>query len=202
MPKRNNILVIGAVLFGLAYYGASNNRQIYLPRQPQVQYLVPVGTAPPMPVAPMATSSGWMNFQSPQGRFSVLLPQLPIQKTPQNNNSRLSHSYTVSTHYESYSVTYQDLPERFIPDMNEKRSMINDMGNSMKGAPGYYSVGAKRNFALGGHPGIEINLESPDSDISRGKIWHLMVERRVYTLSVITPYPENAEAFLRSFRFY
>ncbi len=63
-----------------------------------------------------------------------------------------------------------------------------------------YSVINKRHFGLGGHPGVEIEMAPKFLNYPPGKAWQIYVGRRVYSLMVFTPYPQNAEMFLRSFR--
>ncbi|MCT7990712.1 hypothetical protein [Laspinema olomoucense] len=191
MINWKNILAVGGVLVVLQllnyHYGQGNFRT------ERVQTLVPVGTSPVYPTAPVQIPAGWNHLFSPDGRFSVIVPKVPLKEI--RNGKSLDHEFLIQIESEMYSIGYRDYPLDLSKE--EQREILDEMGKISN--PNWEAVN-KRNFGLNGHPGVEIEMKPKAFNYPPGKTWLIYVGRRLYSMVVVTPYPQNAEMFLRSFQ--
>jgi hypothetical protein len=86
----------------------------------------PAALALALGVLPLgAEPAGWSPFSSPDGRFSVQLPDSPQHRTEQAPDARLptpltAHTFISFDGRRNYAVSYVDYPKGFKGDVNSK----------------------------------------------------------------------------------
>lgn len=183
----------------------------------RTQYLVPtrMGTAPslvqthqrgygqPQPDAISSSTPGqhgWNDFFHPEGRFSVFVPPTRVKEV---TNSSTSKTISVQTENEFYMVSYdtgidganfvsQDRKQLFLEESSKSWSRDSNPG-------GQFSPVARRSFALNGNPGVELHLQHRTKPIKM-IVRNMFVGDQFYGMAVSSPYHENTQTFLNSFR--
>ncbi len=65
-----------------------------------------------------------------------------------------------------------------------------------------FTVIGRRSFGLNGVPGVEIHLRHKDPNAPIMITRKMFLNDRMYMLSAMTPFPQNAQTFLSSFRLH
>ncbi len=168
------------------------------------RYIIPARvrtTAAPVLVhrqPPIVTNApqghNWNQFSHPEGRFSVMVPSVPIK-------SDTDGYFYAKTADEVYSFGYQlDLPDTEFFTEQDKQSIMEQAADKFNFKS--FTVVGKRRFGLNGVPGVEVYLRH-SSPNEPGMIMRKMIANdRMYVIGVTTPYPQNAQTFLNSFRLH
>jgi len=177
----------------------------------RTQYFVPtrIGTAPNLVQThireyeqqPAAVSSntpgqqGWNDFFHPEGRFSVFVPPTRVKEV---TNSTTSKTFSIETDKEFYTVRYDGTQ---LADQDRHRYLQEEVSRSWRdeSISKEFSLVAQRSFALNGNPGVEMHLQHrklPTKMILR----KMFAGDRLYAIAVSSPYHENTQTFLNSFR--
>ena len=149
---------------------------------------------PPI-VASAPQGHSWNQFSDSQGRFSVMVPSVPIEQSTEQDGQYF-HAKTAN---ELYSFGYQpDLPDTRLITEQDKQSIMEETASTFNFKN--FTVVSKRRFGLNGIPGVELHLRN-NSPNEPGMIMRKMIANdRMYVVAVTTPYPQNAQTFLNSFR--
>jgi hypothetical protein len=151
-----------------------------------------------------ATSPGWKAFSSPEGGFTVSVPENPTGqrttvKTPAGELP--AFAYSVEGDDGSYAVSYADLAEEAVKDADTFKLLDETVANLVASAQGKPSH--LRKIALGGSPGREVEYQMPGDRIAISRVY--LVKRRLYqvTASGTREFASSpdADAFLKSFLF-
>lgn len=151
---------------------------------------------PPRNVAPTSkrnpVRTGWARFQPEGGNFTVAIPDVPIYHT--YTDLGLTR-FDATTGTDKYLVAYQD--SDFESSLADKKSMLQSWAANVQ-IPDYKIV-ATRQFALGGHPGIEIIYEPIIPGLPSAISRLMIVGNRNYTIIAFAP-PDYIQFFLTSFQ--
>jgi len=145
-------------------------------------------------------SSGWVRFNSDEGRFSVLMPVIPEDKTETTQSSHgpyTTHLFIVRDDINVYLIGWVDYDPSF--NFNRQAELEANRDNFVKG------VNAKliSNHAtvVDGYSALEFTAETEDR-IFISRVY--MVGRRPYQIVIGSPKGQNDPAivnrFLNSFK--
>ncbi len=182
----------------------------------RTRYLVPtrMGTAPnlvqthqrgygqPQPAAVNSSAPGqhgWNDFFHPGGRFSIFMPPTQVKEV---TNSRNSKTFSVEAGSEFYMVRYDtDTDGTQFGNQNREQFLQAEVGKSWTNETisKEFALVAQRSFALNGNPGIEMHLQHRTKPIKM-IVRKMFVGNRLYAMAVSSPYQENTQIFLNSFR--
>lgn len=146
----------------------------------------------------------WIKYNSPQGRYSVLVPGEPTlsrQQTVASGGKKITQ-YRATAFEANFAVfvAYYDYASTMTYSLNQARdSIVASLGTLL----------SERKINLGDHPGLEMNVSAKGSDgtelLVRVRIYD--VDRRVYVLQFIIPRlkdddvsAEKATRYFDSFR--
>jgi hypothetical protein len=134
----------------------------------------------PVPSERESNAANWVEFSTATGRFSILFPDKPSEKT-EAMGAVDAHLVTLQT-FAEYSVMYADYPD---PIENAAAAhYILDSG--VKGAVAADSqILETKEISLDGNPGKYLKERLPDGKILRAKM--LLVGQRLFEIAVTTP---------------
>ena len=140
-------------------------------RMQVVMLLLLSGSAVANPFSP----HNWQRFAPPRAGFSVLLPGVPNeseQVITRNRRSTIAHVFTYNSGDESYSIAYNDFPERLNP-----ATVLPSLRNS---AIGKGRLLLDVNVTLNGHPGRLVTVFANGSTTTTG---FYIARRRLYQIA-------------------
>jgi TonB family protein len=184
------------LLFGCSSFCFAQNARPYSEQ-------VPLPTAESNPAM-------WQEFQSAEGRFSVLLPGTPLKKTmqvdtPAGKIALHSHTLRLSNQLPQFGLSYFDLSGDI--EIDDTRAVLNAArDDGLKGVKG--KLLEEREDSSIGYPGRFYKVQTSDGMM---RIKAFLVKNRFYNLSFITEgkdesaatarlHDETAAKFLDSFR--
>ncbi len=143
-------------------------------------------TTPTTPAPPANTpvdNSGWVKFNSDDGHFSVLMPEMPTDKTETVDSAHgpyTTHLFIVRDTASVYLIGWVDYDPSF--NFNRQAELEANRDNFVKG------IGAKllstRPATFDGYSGLEFTAETPDR-IFKSRVY--MVGRRPYQIVIGSP---------------
>jgi hypothetical protein len=145
----------------------------------------------------------WKEFSSSEGRFSVLMPGTPSEKTSKVNTEVGPvdmFSFRVTQEDSGYDVNYNDYPDAVV-EASDAGSMLDGardgIVSSLQG-----KLLTEFIISLDGYPGRDIRVEGPDGEHTvRTRLY--LVDNRLYQLTVVTPkedsFSKDVAKFLDSF---
>ncbi|HEV2836870.1 MAG TPA: hypothetical protein VGW58_16245 [Pyrinomonadaceae bacterium] len=152
----------------------------------------PPATAPARPTptptrAPAATEddSGWVKFNSPSGRFSVLMPETPQDKTETTQSEHgpyTTHLFVVRDTRNVYLIGWVDYDPSF--NFNRQAELEANRDNFVKGIGA--TLLATRATIIDGYSAIEFTAETSDRTF-KSRVY--MVGRRPY--QIVIGYPKD-----------
>lgn len=142
-------------------------------------------TRPPTIPAPtpMAIPDGWVNFNSPTGRFSVLMPEIPTDKSEtvqSEHGPYTTHLFVVRGPKSLFLIGWVDYDPSF--NFNPTRELDLNRENFIKGVNA--TLMNSKSVTLDGYQAIEFMAEKPET-IFKSRVY--MVGRRPYQLVTGTP---------------
>jgi hypothetical protein len=156
-------------------------------------------TATPTP-APAADNSGWVRYNSVNGRFSVLLPETPEEKTettPSDHGPYTTHLFVVRDTKNVYLIGWVDYDPSF--NFNRQAELEANRDNFVKGITA--TLLGSRALILDGYSALEFSAETADRTF-RSRVY--MVGRRPYQIVIGTPKddpdPVATNRFFSSFK--
>ena len=165
----------------------------------------PPASAPARPTptptpAPAADNGGWVRYNSVNGRFSVLLPETPEEKTETTQSDHgpyTTHLFVVRDEKNVYLIGWVDYDPSF--NFNRQAELEANRDNFVKGINA--TLLATRSTILEGYPALEFSAETTDRTF-RSRVY--MVGRRPYQIVVgfpkDEPDPVATNRFFNSFK--
>jgi hypothetical protein len=147
----------------------------------------------------------WKEFSSEEGRFSILIPRIPIQttETSETNVGEIDqHVFTTIHESITYVVSYSKYPQDLTT--GNPQAVLTELRNSaITGFDG--QLVSERSISLNGHPGRELEIKvSDDTSTIIARVRIFLVRNRLYYLYTITPEDlspsPNIDKFMDSFR--
>lgn len=156
----------------------------------------PSNTPPPVNVT---DASGWIKFTSDEGRFSVLVPDSPSEKTETTDSQHgpyTTHLFVVKGQT-VYLIGWVDYDPSF--NFNREAELEANRDNFVKGLNA--TLLSTRSTVVNGYSAIEFSAEAGDR-IFKSRV--LMVGRRPYQIVIGSPKgtddKENVNRFFSSFK--
>jgi hypothetical protein len=147
-----------------------------------------------------ADKSGWANFFSDTGRFSVLMPEIPTEKTETTNSAHgpyTTHLFVVKDTTSVYLIGWVDYDPSF--NFNRQAELEANRDNFVKGINA--TLLTSRPTTVDGYSVIEFTAETADR-IFKSRVY--MVGRRPYQIVIGSPKglndTANVERFFNSFK--
>ena len=175
-------------------FSLSFNAQEHTTRRP------PPSTTPTTPArnsAPAAADdSGWVRFSSTAGRFTVLMPEIPQDKTEtvqSDHGPYTTHLFVVRDTKNVYLIGWVDYDPSF--NFNRQGEMEANRDNFVKGIKA--TLTSTRTFQIDGYLALEFTADTDDRTF-KSRVY--MVGRRPY--QIVIGYPKNDEDFIATNRFF
>lgn len=157
----------------------------------------PSNTPPPNKVA---DSSGWVKFTSDEGHFSVLMPEIPEDKTETTDSSHgpyTTHLFIVRDDTSVYLIGWVDYDPSF--NFNRQAELEANRDNFVKGISA--TLVSTRPTTIDGYSALEFTAETADRTF-KSRVY--MVGRRPYQIVIGSPKGYNdsvtANRFFNSFK--
>ena len=149
-----------------------------------------------------AQKSGWKEFQSKEGGFSVLMPGTPVEQE-QSAGSRIgpirSRMFVVDRGASGFIAGYDDYPEAALKQ-DSKRLIDGKRDAIVAGMKG--KLLDQRGLKQGGYPGQEIAIKMPDGSVYKARIF--LVKRKLCLAAAVVPEAQanskDVKTFLDSFQ--
>jgi hypothetical protein len=162
----------------------------------------PVTTTPARPAAtPVPVDNGgWVRYNSVSGRFSVLMPETPDEKTettPSDHGPYTTHLFVVRDTKNVYLIGWVDYDPSF--NFNRQAELEANRDNFVKGIKA--TLVSTRALVLDGYPALEFSAETEDRTF-QSRVY--MVGRRPYQIVIGTPKDDpdavSTNRFFNSFK--
>ena len=147
-----------------------------------------------------ADNSGWVKFSSELGRFSVLMPEIPPEKTETVNSAHgpyTTHLFVVKDTTSVYLIGWVDYDPSF--NFNRQAELEANRDNFVKGINA--TLLNSRGTVIDGYSAIEFSAETADR-IFKSRVF--LVGRRPYQLVIGSPKgiddTASVERFFNSFK--
>ena len=177
--------------------------QEHTPRPPSTPSATPVRTNPPARTNPpprIVDNAGWAQFSSEEGRFSVLMPQIPREKTETKDSTPgpyTTHLFVVRDEPNVYLIGWVDYDRRF--NFNRQAELEANRDNFVKGLQA--TLLTSRPTIIDGYSALEFTAETAEM-IFRSRVY--MVGRRPYQIVIGSPKgiddSANVNRFFNSFK--
>jgi hypothetical protein len=159
--------------------------------QPAGQPSTPRDTTP-------ARAGSWQNFRFPEGRFTVALPQKPVESSEKDSDGDISYLYKVEREEDFYVISHIDIATLTQLPADGVRTILQKMPVELVKSIGGKLVNNKK-ITLRKNPGQEFDflMQAGGKEVpGKGRIY--VIGTRVYTLiSVGTP--KDMSRFVNSF---
>lgn len=156
-------------------------------------------TTTPVPTA-RPDNGGWANFSSEDGRFSVLMPEIPTDKTETVDSAHgpyTTHLFVVKDTTSVYLIGWVDYDPSF--NFNRQAELEANRDNFVKGIQA--RLISTRPTMIDGYNAIEFTCETEDR-VFKSRV--LMVGRRPYQIVIGSPKDQddsvNVKRFFNSFK--
>jgi hypothetical protein len=156
----------------------------------------------------MRYSYSWRTFTDQEGRFSVDLPGTPSRTVQQLDGGTAGKAPLVAFSLKdpllacSFFVTYEDIPDT-VPIGDDPQvfmqKLANEAAKGLNGSDVYQSP-----ITVGKYPGREVSMSLPSEGNTLMKMCFVLVNARLFTLTV-APFPKsnaewNVKRFFNSFK--
>lgn len=142
---------------------------------------------------------GWNDFYHQEGRFSIVVPPLPVKQVTNSDGGTV---FSIQTENEFYSFSYQDNADTKLLNNNQKQSVLAETGRTATKSFGSgFGPIAQRSFALNGNPGIETHYRHKSKPIKL-IMRQMFVGDRLYSIAVGSPHHQYTPVFMNSFRLH
>jgi hypothetical protein len=156
----------------------------------------------PIPTAPSSQSpiqaGGWKNFRSPEGRFTIMLPQEPVKTREKDADGDITYTYKVESDENVYAISHVDVA-------NLKQLAQSDVQNILQTMPAEIvkamdsKLVRNKSIALRKNPGQEFDfLMTVEGKQFEGQGRIYAIGTRVYTLLYVGN-PTLRSRFINSF---
>lgn len=187
-------LAISLIMFGLS---VSLKAQEHSPRPSATPInrppATPSNTPPPVTAV---DASGWVKFVSNEGRFSVLMPDTPTDKSETTDSAHgpyTTHLFIVRDTSNVYLIGWVDYDPSF--NFNRQAELEANRDNFVKGIKA--TLLRTRPTVIDGYSGLEFMCETADR-VFKSRV--LLVGRRPY--QIVIGYPKGNEDLASTTRFF
>jgi hypothetical protein len=152
-------------------------------------------TNTPAPANPATDTSGWVHFNSEEGRFSVLMPQTPTDKTETEQSQHgpyTTHLFVVKDTTSVYLIGWVDYDPSF--NFNRQAELEANRDNFVKGINA--TLLTTRPTVIDGYSAIEFTAETTDR-VFKSRVY--MVGRRPYQIVIGSPKDMDDSALVKKF---
>jgi len=184
-------LAIAIITVGTSF---TISAQEHTSRPPSTPSNTPVRTNTPARTTPV-DNSGWVQFNSEEGRFSVLVPEIPEEKSETKNSSPgpyTTHMFVAKDMNNVYLVGWVDYDSRF--NFNRQAELEANRDNFVRGLKARLMT--TRPTIIDGYSAIEFTAETGDR-IFTSRVF--IVGRRPYQIVIGTPKGINHSAYVNRF---
>ena len=153
----------------------------------------------PSPVprsTPILNPEGWVTFNSEPGRFSILVPEIPSDKTEiiqDEHGPYTSHLFKVQGEKSLFVIAWVDYDPSF--NFNRAAELEANRDNFVKGINA--TLTSSRTLTLDGYPALEFTADTADRSF-KSRVY--MVGRRPY--QIVIGYPKGEEDIELTNRFF
>jgi hypothetical protein len=147
-----------------------------------------------------ADNGGWVKFTSPNGRFSVLMPEIPPEKTETTDSANgpyTTHLFVVRDTTSVYLIGWVDYDPSF--NFNRQAELEANRDNFVKGIQA--TLLSSKETVIDGYNAIEFTAEAGDR-IFKSRVF--LVGRRPYQIVIGSPKgmddTARVERFFNSFK--
>ncbi len=155
---------------------------------------MPNKPAPSRSAKPAAPTSGWQNFRSPTGRFSVSVPAQPVASVANKGTADEIHSFRVQQSGTLLDVSYFEAASPA-----EAVQMAENMPQAIVKAFGAKMLREEK-ITIKNNPGKEYEfISTKDGATLKGTGRIYAVGKRVYLLMGIASQEQDVKQFLSSF---
>jgi hypothetical protein len=161
-----------------------------------VQSQLPVPTTPSTQSPSQA--GGWKNFRSPEGRFTIMLPQEPVKTSEKDADGDVTYTYKVESGENVYAISHVDIA-------NLKQLAQSDVQNILQTMPAEIvkamesKLVRNKSISLRRNPGQEFDfLMTVEGKQFEGQGRIYAIGTRVYTLLYVGN-PTLRSRFINSF---
>ena len=143
-----------------------------------------------------ATDGGWVKFTSELGRFSVLMPEIPPEKTettPSEHGPYTTHLFIARDTQNVYLIGWVDYDPSF--NFNKQSELVANRDNFVKGIKA--TLVNTRPLKIDGYEAIEFVAETADRTF-KSRVY--MVGRRPY--QIVIGYPKGEDEAITTDRFF
>jgi len=154
----------------------------------------PSNTPAPAP-SNMNDNGGWVKFTSPNGRFSVLMPEIPPEKTETTdtaNGPYTTHLFVVKDTTSVYLIGWVDYDPSF--NFNRQAELEANRDNFVKGIKA--ALLSSKATIIDGYNAIEFTAEAGDR-IFKSRVF--LVGRRPYQIVIGSPKGMDDTALVERF---
>jgi hypothetical protein len=158
------------------------------------EHRTPPTNPAPAPKAP--DTGGWVQFNSDEGHFSVLMPQIPTEKVETTDSAHgpyTTHLFVVRDADCVYLIGWVDYQPSF--NFNRQAELEANRDNFVKGISG--TLESTRSSTIIGYPTIEFTAQTSDRTF---KSRVLIVGRRPYQIAV--GWPKDTDDTAKVNRFF
>ena len=149
----------------------------------------------PAPAPSNTDDSGWVKFTSPNGRFSVLMPEIPPEKTETTDSANgpyTTHLFVVRDSTSVYLIGWVDYDPSF--NFNRQAELEANRDNFVKGIKA--TLLSSKATTFDGYNAIEFTAEAGDR-IFKSRVF--LVGRRPYQLVIGSPKGMDDTALVERF---
>ncbi|NTW99209.1 MAG: hypothetical protein HGB35_04635 [Geobacteraceae bacterium] len=128
----------------------------------------------------------WKPFTSAQGGFSVLMPDIPVEKTEQANTVAgmiALHMFSLEQKESAYVVTYSDFPVAVNQTVDSKAVLDSSRDGAVASFQG--KLLTETSISIDGFPGRDLKIESPDG-LHTVRLRIFLVKNRLYQVMIVT----------------
>ena len=193
MSNMKRFLAVAIITLGISF---TLNAQEHSSRPPSTP------STPSTTPAPARTpdNSGWVKFTSPEGHFSVLMPETPQDKAETVDSAHgpyTTHLFIVKDTTNVYLIGWVDYDPSF--NFNRQAELEANRDNFVKGISA--TLISTRPTVIDGYSAIEFTAETADR-VFKSRVF--MVGRRPYQIVIGSPKEQDAaaetERFCNSFK--
>lgn len=165
-------------------------------RRPPATPTPPVTRPTPAPAPTPTDTGGWAHFNSPTGKFSVLVPEIPeekIETTQSEHGPYTTHLFIVRGERQVYLIGWVDYDPSF--NFNRQSELEANRDNFVKGVKA--TLTGTRSLNIDGYSVIEFTADTDDRTF-KSRVY--MVGRRPY--QIVVGYPKGEEDIEVTRRFF
>ncbi len=151
--------------------------------------------------AAQVQETGWKEFQSKEGGFSVLLPGAPVEEkqavqTELGPIEVRTFTFGLKENVGAYVVSFNDYPVELVKQSDPQKMLDGARDGAVRTVKG--RLLSEKKITLDGAPGRELRIEAPGTLVIQSRIY--LVKNRLYQILAVTQKEKAADAEITKFR--